>query len=1370
MRSLNAIKWLVLLVFSIVPAFLYADWTDPIEIYSGGETADVCVDRNNGSVHIVSFRTTGGLIYTKTDADGKILTQESIAGAETDAGGFRFSGTIAVDNLGYPHLTYRIHIRDNRYDGYYVYRTANGWSNPLKLFSNIERGNQMRMAIDDNNRVHIIYPKHISDGWGKITYMQIYNGTLQLNYPDMTGLNEHRIEDHIEIDASRSGEVYYILGNPYIGKGLMCFRSLDAGTTWQYPFDIRSPATTSNSAANGSPDVFIGEERNVVHFSYGSDRDSEAGYKYSVRYARWVDGVVQRDVLVSSASELEDWKLNVGISSVAASDDGKYVLVVYSKKDGGQLRYRLSQDYGATFGYPSEIAATACGYDGRDKAKIRSFYKRFYAVYTRGSTVYLRIYSVPGFNPPVAKAGGPYSGIEGTPINFNASGSSDDVGIAKYEWDWNNDGTYDASVTTATTSYSFANDYSGTVKLRVTDNTGLKSVDQTTVTVANANPVASIGGNITGQEGTAVNFTLTVTDPGINDTHTYSWNFGDGGTSTQKNPSHTFADNGSFQVTVIVRDNNNGTGQTSATANISNVAPTAEAGGPYSGSVQQSITLTGSGSDPAGANDVLTYSWDTNNDGVYDVNGQSVTAKFATSGTHTVKLKVSDDDGGNGFDTATVNVGAAGPVISNFNDQSVNEGTAFPAINLDNVVEDLDTPDNQLIWDYSGHDSLIVSINASRQLSVTVPRAEWSGTERITFRVRDPQNHEDQKTVAFTVISVNDPPVLNNFSDQYFPEDSEIIISRSNLVALVTDPDSPSSKFTFSITNNTNVLWNWDSNTPGLKLYSRANWSGNERVTLKVEDGSGGSGTREFTVYVTAQPDPPAAFTLISPLNEVYSAWPASIQCKWNSTTDPDQGDQVTYQWVLSRSEAFSSVIAQSPALTTNSYTYNNSGSKAPGLYYWRVEARGSDGMSVTSTNYGVLNLNSKSPIISMIPNQTINEGSNFPDLALDNFVSDGDNSKSELSWRAEGAVNLVVQISQTRVASVRPPHNKWFGAETIKFIVSDPTSLSDTAAVLFTVNDVNAKPVLQQVPNQTFDEDGSKLLARSVMEGWASDEDNAKSEFSYKLVGNTNILYSITNSKDLVLSANPNWNGQETVALVVQDGSGGADSSYFKVTVNSIPDPPAAFDLLSPKDNTLFVWTWPMKFTWQAAEDPDPGDILSYYWQLSRSTNFEIDNPDILDAQVLYNHTTSYFNYMAPKSMEKGTYYWKLTAFDGYGNITECNGGYAMFSTMMRDVEALPNSDIPQEFTLYQNHPNPFNPETRIQFAVPKNAHVKLTIFNSLGQRVRELVNEERVRGMYIANWDARDDNQAPVSSGIYIYQLIAGDHILYRKMLYIQ
>jgi|GEM_PF-608602 len=1368
---------LMLLLITLIPVLSYADWGDAIEIYTGAETADLAIDRNNGNIHIVCYKVDNGLIYTKTDPDGKILEQEPIPGAGDDEGGYRFSSTIAVDTQGFAHVTYRIYIRENKYDGYYTYKTASGWSAPLKLFSNTERGNQMRMAIDDNNRVHIIYPKYLpgSDACAKISYLRIKNGVKEYELLDMTGANEHRVQDHIEIDVSRSGDVYFVLGNPAEGQQLMCFRSTDGGNSFHYGIDIRGNTVTGTRYVCGSPDVFVSDEQNTVHFCYGADRDSEANYNYSLRYARFVNGERQRDVLVTDPGghELDSWQYNYGIGSVGTSDDGKYVMIVYSKKSGGQLRWRLSEDFGTSFGFPTPLEEAAGGYDGRDKAKVRGYFKRFYAVYTRSSRVFLRIFTVPGFKPPVAHAGGPYNGKEGTPVTFNASRSTDDKGIKNYEWDLNNDGTFDFSATTPTAEKSFDDEYSGKIRLRVTDVDGMQDVAETTVNITNANPAPDAGGNITNDEGVTINFSVAVNDPGKNDTHTFLWNFGDGNTSTQQNPTHAFGDNGSYQVTVTVRDNDGGQGQAQLTAKINNVKPTAEAGGPYNGSVAKPVNLVGSATDPGGINDPLEYHWDLDNDGTYEKAGQTVPATFNTSGTFTVKLRVRDDDSGVGFDEATVNIGKAAPVIANIPAQIVNEGTPFPVLDLDEFVEDLDTPDNQLTWSFKGNDSLSVELDAAtHEVSVEVPYDEWSGTEKVTFTVKDPDQLSDEAVVTFTVKPVNDPPVLMNFSDQYFAEDDTLILYRSNLVALVSDPDNGRDDFRFSIANNTNVLGYYDTQIPGLKLYGKPNWNGNERLALKVEDGAGGSDTKDFTAYVTPQPDPPLPFTLVSPINEVYKMWPASIQFNWNSTTDPDRGEKVSYQWLLSRSADFQALVAQSPVISANSYTYNDASGKAPGLFYWRVEATGTDGLKTMSTNHGVLNLNSKAPRINKIANQTIDEGGEFRDIPLNNYVSDEDNSKDELVWSYTGNEELIVEISEDKIASIKVPHDKWWGEEHVSFIVTDPTSLSDTAKVTFKVNDVNAKPVLGQVPNQVFDEDAFKILNRSFLEGLATDEDNTKEEFKFRLVNNVNVTYQIGPNGDMTLSAAPNWAGEEMVALVVDDGAGASDSSNFKVTVNEVPDAPSAFNLISPKDNTLFMWMWPMKFMWEKSEDPDQGDAVSYYWQLSRSTNFATDNnPDIIDAQPLFNHPTNFYNYMSPKMrMPKGTYYWKLTAFDQYGNVTECNDGYAMFSTMMDDVESLPTGEKPKDFALLQNHPNPFNPETHIQFELPRKSLVQINVYNALGQKVRELVNTEMVAGRYSVSWDALDDTNNPVSSGIYLCLMRVENKVFYRKMLLLQ
>jgi len=85
---------------------------------------------------------------------------------------------------------------------------------------------------------------------------------------------------------------------------------------------------------------------------------------------------------------------------------------------------------------------------------------------------------------PVADANGPYTGEVGSPITFDASGSYDPDGtIVQYEWDFDNDGVYDATVTTPITTYTYWAEYSGIVKLRVTDDDGLNGIDTASVEV-----------------------------------------------------------------------------------------------------------------------------------------------------------------------------------------------------------------------------------------------------------------------------------------------------------------------------------------------------------------------------------------------------------------------------------------------------------------------------------------------------------------------------------------------------------------------------------------------------------------------------------------------------------------------------------------------------------------------------------------------------------------------------------------------------------------------------------------------------------------------------------------------------------------------
>ncbi|GEM_PF-2447143 len=91
--------------------------------------------------------------------------------------------------------------------------------------------------------------------------------------------------------------------------------------------------------------------------------------------------------------------------------------------------------------------------------------------------------------------------------------------------------------------------------------------------------------------------------------------------------------------------------------------------------------------------------------------------------------------------------------------------------------------------------------------------------------------------------------------------------------------------------------------------------------------------------------------------------------------------------------------------------------------------------------------------------------------------------------------------------------------------------------------------------------------------------------------------------------------------------------------------------------------------------------------------------------------------------------------------------------------------SDVPTEFSLWQNYPNPFNPSTQIRFDLPESAHVRLDVYNSLGQRVATLVNETKSAGSHEIGFDA-----GSLSSGHYLYRLEAGSEVFTRTMTLIK
>lgn len=97
-------------------------------------------------------------------------------------------------------------------------------------------------------------------------------------------------------------------------------------------------------------------------------------------------------------------------------------------------------------------------------------------------------------------------------------------------------------------------------------------------------------------------------------------------------------------------------------------------------------------------------------------------------------------------------------------------------------------------------------------------------------------------------------------------------------------------------------------------------------------------------------------------------------------------------------------------------------------------------------------------------------------------------------------------------------------------------------------------------------------------------------------------------------------------------------------------------------------------------------------------------------------------------------------------------------------------SGEVPGDFHLAQNYPNPFNPSTTIDFSLKHSATVELVIYNQLGQIVKTLENAPLTAGVHSRSWNGTDAFNRPVASGIYFYQLRAGEFLQRKKMLLVR
>jgi hypothetical protein len=213
--------------------------------------------------------------------------------------------------------------------------------------------------------------------------------------------------------------------------------------------------------------------------------------------------------------------------------------------------------------------------------------------------------------------------------------------------------------------------------------------------------------------------------------------------------------------------------------------------------------------------------------------------------------------------------------------------------------------------------------------------------------------------------------------------------------------------------------------------------------------------------------------------------------------------------------------------------------------------------------------------------------------------------------------------------------------------------------------------------------------------------------------------------------------------------------SQTFYFWVNTELEPPSPFELISPAPNEQLTTTRP-SFNWNRSIDNDPNDYAKYTLVVSK---------DSLFTDVVLEQMTSVDTTYTPEvdMLNNAKYYWKVIATDTDSLVTESK----TLAFILGDLSVSNESEsvLPEQYVLSQNYPNPFNPSTQIQYALPEATEVTLEVFNSVGQKVMELVNGQQSAGYHTATFDA-----SGLSSGVYLYKLTTPSFTETKKMLLIK
>ena len=306
-----------------------------------------------------------------------------------------------------------------------------------------------------------------------------------------------------------------------------------------------------------------------------------------------------------------------------------------------------------------------------------------------------------------------------------------------------------------------------------------------------------------------------------------------------------------------------------------------------------------------------------------------------------------------------------------------------------------------------------------------------------------------------------------------------------------------------------------------------------------------------------------------------------------------------------------------------------------------------------------------------------------------------------------------------------------------------------------------NSTPVITAVSDITIKEDEPSSITLSATDT----EDDA---ITYSAASDTNAVTASVSSDTLTLTPKADWNGNATITAYASDGSS-TDSSFFKLTVTPVNDTSKPFFWNTVESDSINITKNNLASTydldWTESVDVD-GDTIDYivYAKIGQYPAEEIFDTTATSYSILYEDIAEGAFDGLPGN--RATVHFSVWAHDGTDSVKISRDDRVLYVNRYEYL-SIESEGIPTEFALHENYPNPFNPTTQIRFDLPKMSNVTLAIYNMLGQKVKTFNMQSAPAGYHALTWNATNDLGAPVSGGVYLYQLQTKGFSKTKKMV---